>query len=288
MTHCSVCNGTRIIPFTDEKWEVWGKEYSLARCEDCGSAFTNPLPDDMTLSKVYDLFFDYRWYADHFDAKYRDAKIRIGEYGQWLGKRVLDFGGGVGYFSQAVRELGLVSKTYDPFCNKGEEKGGEWDTVVALNVLEHSNDLERTLGEMKSLLAPSGTIILAVPNFNSQGYKELGSRWVWAQPPLLHLYHFTAKGLTSLLERHGFVVDRVYYAERWDANLYADMVKVKKYSWIESLWKNQRYNKSLVYRKVTALLNTKFRYAALEKALKGYSPENESYAELQVIAHLGK
>lgn len=288
MTKCAVCNGVQLTPFTDESWEVWGEKYTLSKCENCGSAFTTPLPDNATLSKVYDLFFDYRWYADHFSAKYRDAKLRISEYSQWIGESVLDFGGGVGYFSQAVRESGRTSQTYDPFCKKGDEKNGEWNTVVALNVLEHSNDLKRTLDEMKSLLAPSGTIILAVPNFNSKGYKELGSRWVWAQPPLLHLYHFTASGLTALLERHGFIIDKVYFAERWDANLHADLIKVGMYSWIESLWKNQRFNKFLIYRKVTAFLNTRFRYAALGKALRGYNPDNDIYSELQIIAHLGK
>lgn len=286
--HCPVCNKGLPRAYNDQQWEFWGVEYRLVMCPECGSAYTDPMPGGETLKKVYATWFDYRWYQDFYNAKLRDCRIRLKEYQELMGRRVLDFGGGVGYFSSAAREEGYVSQTYDPYAS-GDVLGDEkWDTVVALHVLEHSNDPDDTVEQIKKILTPKGTLILAVPNFSSLGYRKLGMGWVWAQPPLLHIFHFTAEGLKALLGRNGFEDIKISYHERWDANLYTDLEKVKTFRRLDSLWLRQPFNRIGLYRKLVARLNSALRFNGLKKALKGYDSENNGYAELHVSARLGK
>ena len=281
---CLVCREGTVGSYGEWHWEFWGNTYRLVKCLSCESVFTDPMPDDVTLKKLYDANFDYRWYQDHYDAKLRDCRIRVHEYRDIMGRKVLDFGGGIGYFSEAAREIGLDSVTYDPFYNKEAKIGGQWDAVVALHVLEHSNNPDRTIDQMRRLLKPGGKLILAVPNLLSLGYKKLGMHWVWAQPPLLHIFHFTAKGLEILLKRHNFKDLDISYHERWDANLYSDVEHVKLFRIMDAAWATRPFNAISAYRKIIARINTIRRFKGLEKAMRNYNPKNENYAELQITA----
>lgn len=237
---------------------------------------------------IYGTLFDYRWYRDHFDAKLRDCRMRVEEYRALLGQRVLDFGGGVGYFSQALREVGLESTTYDPYLSEAAPARNSWDSVVALHVLEHSNNLDQTVSEMKKWLAPGGRLILAVPNFSGLGYRELGMRWVWAQPPLIHVFHLTADGLIALLSRHGFEDIRTSYHERWDANAYCDVDHAEEFRRWDSLWGLRPFKFFALYRKSIARINAARRFAGLEKSLHRLDAFPADHAELQVTAVLNE
>jgi len=283
---CIVCQNTLSTAYSNQVWHIWDVQYSLVRCNNCASIFTNPLPSDEVLAKVYAESFDYRWYQDHYTAKYRDCQSRIVEYRQLIGKRVLDFGGGVGYMSAALRSAGYESITYDPFCRESDKVESGWDAVIALHVLEHANNPDRTIMQMKSLLAADGRLILAVPNAGGEGYRKLGMHWVWAQPPLLHIVHFTVVGLRSLLERNGFIVEEVHYAERWDANRYCDLEQVEQFKKLDSLWGRQPYNRYGLYRKACAAYVSAKRYKGLQKALFARSQHSEDFSELQIVARL--
>jgi SAM-dependent methyltransferase len=283
---CPVCRGGESLPFDEQEWRVDGVSYRLLSCTSCGSIFTFPPPSDSTLENIYRTSFDYRWYQDHYEAKLRDCRIRIQEYGPRLGKRVLDFGGGVGYFSKAASEAGLESITYDPYVNASCSVEKYWDCVVALHVLEHSNNLDRTITQIKSFLTPGGRVIIAVPNGAGLGYQKLGMRWVWAQPPLVHVFHFTASGLKALLARHGFGNLEESYHERWDANLYCDLEQGEQFRKRDADWGRRPFKAFQPYRRWIARRNTQRRFEGLEKALVDYDPHNEAYSELQIIGTL--
>ena len=284
---CPLCHAEDLKPYGEMQWTVWNVDYRLVQCSGCKSAFTDPMPDDATLKRLYETAFDYRWYQDHYGAKLLDCQQRIEEYRTLMGKRVLDFGGGLGYFSQVARKEGYESISYDPYTTHGVSPGNDWDTVVSLHALEHSNDLDRTINLIKSHLQPGGKLILAVPNFESEGYRTLGMNWVWAQPPLLHVFHFTAEGLKSLLARHGFADITVSYHERWDANRYTDLQDKEKFAKLDAEWGAPDVNPSPVKRALVAWRNSLLRVEALEQSLEPHDPNNENHAELQVAAAYG-
>jgi len=284
---CPLCHAADLKPYGEMRWTVWNVDYRLVQCGGCGSAFTDPMPDDATLKRLYETAFDYRWYQDHYGAKLLDCQQRIEEYRPLMGRRVLDFGGGLGYFSQVARKEGYDSVTFDPYTSHADPPENDWDTVVSLHALEHSNDPNNTIRLIKRHLQPGGKLILAVPNFDSEGYRKLGMNWVWAQPPLLHIFHFTAEGLKCLLARHGFTDVTVSYHERWDANLHTDLKDKDRFAKLDAEWGAPDVNPSPVKRALVAWRNSLLRVEALDQTLQRHDPGNQDYAELQVAATYG-
>jgi SAM-dependent methyltransferase len=283
-TGCPVCIAGQPAPL-GASYETPGRRYGLEQCDNCGCAFTAPRPDDATLRRLYADSYDYRWFRDHYEAKLADARARRAEYGPWLGASVLDFGGGLGYFAAAAREAGLRSETLDPHRGGAvHAPEGGWDSAVALHVLEHSNDPGAMLDEIHGRLRPGGGLILAVPNYASAGYRERGAGWVWAQPPLVHVFHFTARGLGLLLPRHGFEVEAIDYRERWDANYVSDVLEVERFARLEADWARRPWSSFAPYRRYIARRNARLRFEALARSLREHAAEPSLGSELQVRA----
>lgn len=80
---------------------------------------------------------------------------------------------------------------------------GSFDTVFALNVLEHVEDQAQALKNMHKLLRKGGKVLILVPAFQClfNGFDE----------QLEHFRRYTAKSLKMELERAGFVVERSRY-----------------------------------------------------------------------------
>jgi SAM-dependent methyltransferase len=281
---CPACQGSCTnVDFT-EHWSFFGEQYTLVRCASCRTASTFPMPAPHVLNQVYSSgTFTYTWYRDHYPAKFLDSMQRLHELRAErvpLGKRILDFGGGQGYFSAAARLLGYQSETYDPVFGAGHPPApGSYDTVVSLHMLEHSPDPEDTLRQMYRFLKPGGTLCLVVPNGLSEGYQRLGSAWAWAQPPLIHLHHFTEQGLAVLLRRTGFELSHVSFHERWDANRISDVAMAKTFARLDGAW-STTHAKRLV-----AARNALLRFGALMLA-QAWSRATPSSAlsELRILA----
>ncbi|GAB7027070.1 class I SAM-dependent methyltransferase [Geotalea toluenoxydans] len=248
---------------------------------------TFPIPSDDCISRFYNDCYDFRWFADHLWAKMRDARIRIEEYRPFLGERVLDYGGGFGYFAKAATEAGFYSTTFDPYLNDHCVEQTAWDAVVAIHVLEHVSNPLNVLTKVKEFLKPQGHLILAVPNFSSAGYLKLGMQWVWAQPPIAHLYHLTPAGMAALLQRAGYTVVKMSTCERWDANSYTDIQARDKYYKFELQWFSKPFAKYRWSQKLIALRNSLLRFWALRHACAD-DGANMTLSELYVIAKITK
>jgi SAM-dependent methyltransferase len=282
---CPLCLSESIKNYDETNWKYSNISYVIKECEGCGSAFTFPLPTDKFLEQFYKSSFNFKWYKDHISAKLRDSRIRFNEYKKYLGKSCLDYGGGLGYFSEVCRDNGLKSITFDPYTTDISDCRN-WDSVVSLHALEHSNTPEKFIKDIHSKLRNGGKLILAVPNFDGLGYRKYKMDWVWAQPPYLHIFHLSTKGVIELLERNGFSNITVSYHERWDANNYSDVFNREKYAKIDALWSNPFINKLAVLRKLVAVMNSWIRRRALNKSLMIKQPCKD-YSELQVIATKG-
>jgi predicted SAM-dependent methyltransferase len=65
------------------------------------------------------------------------------------------------------------------------------------HVLEHVPNLEEYIIELKRLLKPSGTIIIAVPNFKSFDAEYYGKFWAAYDVPR-HIWHFSKTAIDKL------------------------------------------------------------------------------------------
>lgn len=81
--------------------------------------------------------------------------------------------------------------------------GQQFDCVICFDVLNHVADDEQTAADIAQVLVPGGRLVVTAPAFPWL----LGPR----DRSLGHLRRYTRAGLHGLLERHGFVVERMRY-----------------------------------------------------------------------------
>ena len=286
--HCGAQALTDAAP--EQRWQRAGQEHTLVRCRACGGMFTDPLPSQPLLDELYGAEFNFGWYRDHYPVKLLDSLQRVLQYRQLglLGGRILDFGGGLGYFSRVLRLCGYDAETRDPVYNGADKAKGQttldrFDTIVGHHMLEHAREPGELLEQLRGKLAHDGTLLLAVPNAGSLGYEAMGTRWVWSQPPYVHIHHFTATGLRALVERHGLQVVGEHYFERWDASTLADVKLHTLFERSDGGWSHSRW------RWGRAQLNSLLRVAALAlNAIVARAPEPSRAELLLVLRHAEK
>ncbi|MFV8464266.1 class I SAM-dependent methyltransferase [Flavobacterium sp. LB1P62] len=128
---------------------------------------------------------------------------------------ILDIGAGTGDFLSVAKENGWHTIGVEPSDKakaiakqKGVSFVGEtseleshsFDVISMWHVLEHVPDLDEQLKELKRLLKPKGTLIIAVPNFKSFDAKYYGKFWAAYDVPI-HFWHFSKKAIKMLFEK---------------------------------------------------------------------------------------
>ncbi len=100
-----------------------------------------------------------------------------------------------GITSRVTADMGIV----DVWCDghKLPFEDGCFDTVLSTEVLEHVPDPEKFLREMFRVLRPGGHLLITVPFGSAQH----------AMP--YDYYRYTEPGVRALVERRGFVVERI-------------------------------------------------------------------------------
>lgn len=91
-----------------------------------------------------------------------------------------------------------------------DERPGEWAAVVFWHSLEHPREPRAAVRPALSLLAPSGLLIIAVPNRASWQARLFGHRWLALDLPR-HLVHLPAGALVDGMRASGLKIDRVSY-----------------------------------------------------------------------------
>ena len=153
----------------------------------------------------------------------------------WLsrrsGARVLDLGCSDGRFAQRLRDLGHTVTGVDLSAHEGvkdrvdtfieadldrglpEELEGEFDVVLAADVLEHVRRPDLLLSQLHGVLAPGGSLVVSVPNFG-HWYPRLRvalGRFDYDRRGILdadHVRFFTRRSFERLVTAEGFTVAR--------------------------------------------------------------------------------
>lgn len=135
--------------------------------------------------------------------------------------RILDVGCGTGVMLEELRRFGeVVGVDSEPaavaFCRRrGEDRvelatGAElpfsdaaFDVVTLLDVIEHIDEEETMLAEVRRVLAPSGVLLVTVPAYT----------WMWGPQDEIshHRRRYTRRRLLDSLSRAGFQTSRSSY-----------------------------------------------------------------------------
>lgn len=236
-------------------------------CRACGYHFVNPRPSQREIATAYsDPHFYDGWIADDAGRSEMWAKrLRLVEH-RAPGKRLLDIGAGMGTFLAIAQDRGwsvtgtevsasarkLASDGYglDLLHGQAEELRLEphgFDVITLWHVLEHVPSPSKLLHACQEALAPSGTLVIAVPNdadsafmpgrikrriLSILGRPRLHRRYERLVPRgEIHLSHFTLPVLSRLLDKEGFrvrwvSVDDHFPRPTWATNLRVGLYRV--------------------------------------------------------------
>ena len=234
---------------TVKDFSVSGESFSLLLNEEYQILKTHPQP---TLDKLGS-YYEFEDYISHTDGKrtlfekmyhfikrkaIRDKVSLINSY-QPLKGRILDIGAGTGDFLLECKNqnwdiLGIEpnDKAKEIAVGKGIKFGNtieklesnSFDVITMWHVLEHVPDVEHQVAELKRLLQPSGTIIIAVPNFKSydaQYYKEF---WAAYDVPR-HLWHFSKTAIEKLFDKQNMNLEDI--KPMWFDSFYVSLLSEK-------------------------------------------------------------
>jgi 2-polyprenyl-3-methyl-5-hydroxy-6-metoxy-1,4-benzoquinol methylase len=137
--------------------------------------------------------------------------------------KILDIGAGTGDFLSVAKQNGWQIIGVEPsdkakaIALKKEVAFAEdtaqledhsFDVISMWHVLEHVPDLDSQIKELKRLLKPNGSLIVAVPNFKSFDAKHYGAFWAAYDVPI-HFWHFSKKAIIMLFEKEEMELEKV-------------------------------------------------------------------------------
>lgn len=234
---------------TVKDFSVSGESFSLLLNEEYQILKTHPQP---TLDKLGS-YYEFEDYISHTDGKrtlfekmyhfikrkaIRDKVKLINSY-QPVKGRILDIGAGTGDFlleckNQNWNILGIEpnDKAKGIALGKGIKFGdtieklesNSFDVITMWHVLEHVPDVEYQVAELKRLLKPSGTIIIAVPNFKSYDANHYKEFWAAYDVPR-HLWHFSKTAIEKLFDKQNMNLDDV--KPMWFDSFYVSLLSEK-------------------------------------------------------------
>lgn len=186
--------------------------------------------------------------------------------------RILDIGAGVGDFLSVCKSDGWQTIGIEPSdkakeiaINKGvsfvenlsELESNSFDIITMWHVLEHVPDLENQIKELKRLIKPTGTVIIAVPNFKSFDASYYSNYWAAYDVPI-HLWHFSKTAIKKLFAKENLELVKVLPMkfDSFYVSLLSEKYKTGKMNFIKAFyiglksnWKgnqNSEYS-SLIY-----------------------------------------
>lgn len=220
-----------ILPLVRRYHLAW---IELLECKECGFGFTKEMPAEKGFfEQRYDLKFlnPEAESKNTFKDVYLDRLLsRLPVYQEAQSPRLLDIGSFAGILMRRAKNLGYdvegveLNPGMAEYCQNQlgltvfngsfdlfPEKPHHFDAITMIDVLEHLWNPAAILEKAHRLLKPGGLILIKVPNFKPQLYKQkLANRLGISSKGIFenygHVNHFSPQSLGKALERGGFDV----------------------------------------------------------------------------------
>ncbi len=231
---------------------VYNPEYDLFK--------THPIPKNL------DKYYQSQDYISHTDNKrslfekvyhlvkeytLSSKESKITSYLTKKGK-LLDIGAGTGDFlvyckSKKWEVLGiepnaqakeLARKKGVPFIESTTEISTScFDAVTLWHVLEHVEDLENQLSELRRITKPNGFIFVAVPNFKSYDAKHYKEFWAAYDVPR-HIWHFSKNSIEKLFAEKDMQLINIHpmLFDSFYVSLLSEKYKTGRMSFFKAFW----------------------------------------------------
>ncbi len=205
-------------------YSVTQEEYTLNYNEELDMLVTNPQPENLAM------YYESNDYISHTDSKktfidkmYQTVKnyslqkkIQLITSFTKEEKTLLDVGAGTGDFIKTAQNNRWICDGVEPSASarqKATEKGlslfmsletlpdKKYNVITLWHVLEHLPNLDEQIKMLKSKLTDNGTLVIAVPNFNSYDAKHYKEFWAAYDVPR-HLWHFSKTSIKNIFSKH--------------------------------------------------------------------------------------
>jgi 2-polyprenyl-3-methyl-5-hydroxy-6-metoxy-1,4-benzoquinol methylase len=225
MRECPLCRSEAVHRFRLKHTTVWE-----CAARDCSLRFAAPQLDDWNLTLAYAKHYypsngDSRAVYDntpHEILWQTFAKVEAA-MGPLAGKKLLDFGCGVGGLCRVAQEHGIRATGIEPDPNAREKANktyglrvysnlahlqeaqpeAKFDIVTMWDVIEHLRKPWKELHVLLTMLQSNGWLLLSTPNAASLRATLLRERWENAVNPT-HFYYLTRMSLKAVLQSAGF------------------------------------------------------------------------------------
>ncbi len=203
---------------------LYRQHHTIVRCRQCGLVYANPRPSEEEVLRAYQEVVDPLYLREEmgrqltFRRHFKTVEDIVGISPG--GRRLLDVGCYIGLFLKVAQECGWEAWGLEP-CHWAVEEGRRrglsilegtlkgmslpaesFDVLTFWDVVEHLADPRATFVEARRVLKPGGWIIIQTLNVESWPARLLGPHWPWLME--MHLYYFSPRTLTRLLEEVGF------------------------------------------------------------------------------------
>lgn len=223
-TSCPACGSGHLEAFSAPASDTATKvSLRIVECGRCGLAWQNPVHRSTHESAQY---FNAAYGSDtgdetsFFNAERRAkvAQIQLEAILEHVRPpaRLLDLGGGDGYFARAARDVGWEVTLSDPAVQPDQErlKGistvrdgiaadqlGRFDVVTMWDVVEHLPNPPALLSEAVAALRTGGWLFIETGNHRSWDRANCGrTHWIYQAD---HRWYFEPKSLSALLQDLG-------------------------------------------------------------------------------------
>lgn len=235
---CNLCRGTDTVElYTITRFT---RPFTVHRCSGCGLIFTKPMPAPDELAKLYDreyftgsskpgafVYTDERKNPRGYQAVNR---ARIKKIISCLGRRsgnFLDVGASFGALLDAAAEAGFRTSALElsPYAVDHLQKSAhrvytgspestrlpekEFCVITMIELIEHLADPTAALCNIRRAITPDGLLVIQTANMDGRQARRAGSSYHYFLPG--HLHYFSRRTLTTMLEKCGFQVKKVYY-----------------------------------------------------------------------------
>ena len=258
--HCIFCKAKLTVAVLKSVPKI-GKIYDVTECAECEIAMTHPFPSNDVLAELYS-GGNYRTSEGKRFGSLIESLIHLGRIKKRrrINKfvepgKILDIGCGRGLFLDVMRRGGWSAigtelneeiashaiNTYDLQILPGDiiqhQLPGESFNAININqVLEHLKNPHEVIEECYRLLRKGGVLIISVPDLRSLQFIIGKENWFLLDLPF-HLFHFTEKGLSKLLQRNNFKIKRI---KRFS-------LEISPFGWLQTLLNISRIRFNLLY-----------------------------------------
>lgn len=210
MRPCRLCRHPARLVFEDTR--------PFYACNVCGLIFSDCFLSVEAVEKHY---------KDQYDPDF-DWKRESGFVVEWLKKLVdpitllslsiLDYGSGGGFLTKALREMGFKVDCYEPMLHGEfvrENYSNAYDVVILNEVIEHLEDINKTLDIVYNVLADNGLVFLKTLLTDHMindplNFQALFKGW-WYKDDPTHISFFSSLTIEYICNDRGrSLVDRAF------------------------------------------------------------------------------